>query len=253
MPRPPQPPEVKSALEAEATVQQQLVDLIGPSSELVSDPRYALPDGGYDLQLRLADDRARPTPQARRRTRWRCSSAGDAAQHEANRLMLATLGIGVAFLCGALAQAFSRRPPSAADPGLAGAGGRGRGGARHRAGRARDRGMIDYDALKETTDGGRFHQLNALLIGLIAIVAAMLVVLQTSASLDEARGNAQARRLASELTTRIIATGSLDGYAGVNSQRALLVSLEGNSRALVALGDRRRRAAGDRRCDGHRR
>lgn len=107
--------------------------------------------------------------------------------------------------------------------------------------------MIDYDALKETTDGGRFHQLNAVLIGLIAIVAAMLVVLQTSASLDEARGNAQARRLASELTTRIIATGSLDGYAGVNSQRALFVSLEGNSRALVALGtgDAGQQAIGD--------
>lgn len=96
--------------------------------------------------------------------------------------------------------------------------------------------MIDYDALKETTDGGRFQRLDALLIGLIAIIAAMLVVLQTSASLDEARGNAQARRLASELTTRIITVGSLTGYAGVNAQRALLVGLEGNSRALVALG-----------------
>lgn len=95
---------------------------------------------------------------------------------------------------------------------------------------------VDYDALKETASGGRFERLTALLIGLIAIVASVLVVIQTTASLDEARGNAEARRLASEITTRLIASGSLQAYAGINGQRALLVSLEGNSRAIVAIG-----------------
>ena len=102
------PDEIKPALEAEAAVHQQLVDLVGPSSELVSDPRYALPDGGYDLQLRLADDRA-AEPGGPPDDPIEALAAGDAAQAEANRLMLATLGIGIAFLCGALAQAFSRR------------------------------------------------------------------------------------------------------------------------------------------------
>lgn len=95
---------------------------------------------------------------------------------------------------------------------------------------------VDYDALKETAAGGRFERWTALLIGLIAIVAAVLVVIQTSASLDEARGNAVARRLASEITTRIIASGSLAAYGAINGQRALMVSMEGNSRGLVALG-----------------
>lgn len=95
---------------------------------------------------------------------------------------------------------------------------------------------VDYDALKETASGGRFERLTALLIGLIAIVAAVLVVIQTTASLDEARGNAVARRLASEITTRLIASGSLQAYGAINGQRALLVSLEGNSRAIVAFG-----------------
>ena len=102
------PAEVKAALEAEAAVQQQVVDLVGPAMEIVSDPRYALPDGGYDLQLRLADareaDLGDPVDDP-----LDALAAGDAAQAEANRLMLATLGIGAAFLCGALAQAFTRR------------------------------------------------------------------------------------------------------------------------------------------------
>lgn len=95
---------------------------------------------------------------------------------------------------------------------------------------------VDYDALKETTSGGRFERMTALLIGLIAIVASVLVVIQTTASLDEARGNAVARRLASEITTRLIAGGSLAAYGAINGQRALMVSMEGNSRAIVALG-----------------
>jgi hypothetical protein len=95
---------------------------------------------------------------------------------------------------------------------------------------------VDYDALKETGSGGRFERLTALLIGLVAIVAAVLVVIQTTASLDEARNNAVARRLASELTTRLIAGSSLASYGGIHGQRALMVTMEGNSRALVALG-----------------
>ena len=95
---------------------------------------------------------------------------------------------------------------------------------------------VDYDALKETSSGGRFERMTALLIGLVAIVAAVLVVIQTTASLDEARGNAVARRLASEITTRLIAGGSLAAYGAINGQRALMVSMEGNSRAIVALG-----------------
>ena len=100
-------PEVVTALTAEAQVQQQLRDLVGPSSEIVSDPRYVLPDGGYDLQQRLADERA-DDPEAVAQDPLVEMAAGDAAADEANRLMLATIGVAMAFLCGALAQAFGR-------------------------------------------------------------------------------------------------------------------------------------------------
>ena len=101
------PPDVAAALAAEAEVQQQLRDLVGPSSEIVSDPRYVLPDGGYDLQRRLADTRA-ADPENIALDPLIEMAAGDAAADEANRLMLATIGVAMAFLCGALAQAFGR-------------------------------------------------------------------------------------------------------------------------------------------------
>jgi hypothetical protein len=100
-------PEVVTALTAEAQVQQQLRDLVGPSVEMASDPRYVLPDGGYDLQQRLADERA-TDPEAVAEDPLVEMAAGDAAADEANRLMLATIGVAMAFLCGALAQAFGR-------------------------------------------------------------------------------------------------------------------------------------------------
>lgn len=97
--------------------------------------------------------------------------------------------------------------------------------------------MIDYETLKETARGQRFDRLVAVLIGALAVLAAALVVVQTNESLAEARANAQTRRLAAELTTRIIASGSILNHQIINSQRALLMSMEGNSRGLVGLQD----------------
>lgn len=94
--------------------------------------------------------------------------------------------------------------------------------------------MIDYDTIKQTGDGDRFDRLTALLIGIVAVLAALLVVVQTVESLAEARANANARRLASELTTRIIAGGTLRDHGVVNGQRSLLVSMRGNARQIVS-------------------
>lgn len=101
-------PEIAMALLAEADVQQQVLDSTRSASEVASDPRYALPSGGYDLELRLADSRQElgddlsidPATSI---------AAGDAASDRAIRLTAATLGVGLAFLLGALAQAL-RRP-----------------------------------------------------------------------------------------------------------------------------------------------
>lgn len=100
-------PAVATALANEAQVQQQLRDLVGPSSDIVSDPRYVLPDGGYDIGRRLADTREE-NPEDTAADPLVDMAAGDAAADEADRLMLATLGVAMAFLCGALAQAFGR-------------------------------------------------------------------------------------------------------------------------------------------------
>lgn len=100
-------PEVATALLAEAQVQQQLRDLVGPSAEIVNEARYVLPDGGYDLQRRLSDTRAED-PEALAEEPLADMARGDAAADEANQLMLATIGVAMAFLCGALAQAFGR-------------------------------------------------------------------------------------------------------------------------------------------------
>jgi hypothetical protein len=95
--------------------------------------------------------------------------------------------------------------------------------------------VIDLDTLAETADGDRHDRLTALLIGLIAVLAATLAVVQVQSSLDEARHGATARRLAAELTTRLIASGSISNHQLVNAQRALMVSMEGTARQIEAL------------------
>ncbi|MFN8622989.1 MAG: hypothetical protein U0869_19800 [Chloroflexota bacterium] len=95
--------------------------------------------------------------------------------------------------------------------------------------------MIDYEALEATAQGRRFDLLTALLIGLIAIVAAALVLLQSTTDLAASRANAEARLLASSLTTRLIASGTLQTYAATSLQSAALTSMEGSTRQIVGL------------------
>jgi hypothetical protein len=101
-------PAVAAALETEAGVQEQVAELVKPASEIASDPRYELASGGYDLQLRLADER-RSNPDDLANDPLAQVAAGDAAADHAVRLMLTTIAVGVAFLFGALAQAAHRR------------------------------------------------------------------------------------------------------------------------------------------------
>lgn len=101
------PPEVARRLIAEAAAQEQVTALLIPVSEVASDPRYALPEGGYDLRLRLLDARStmpgapRPDPIAR-------VAEGDIASDASIRWQSITIVVGVAFLFGAVAQAVSR-------------------------------------------------------------------------------------------------------------------------------------------------
>ena len=106
-----QPAAVQEALLLEASVQGARVDAFEPSSELASDPAYALPAGGLDLGKRLADLRAK-NPDLVALDPHPLEAAGDAAADRALRLTWSGLAIALCVLLGAIAQSFSqwRRP-----------------------------------------------------------------------------------------------------------------------------------------------
>jgi hypothetical protein len=101
-------PDAAARLQFEAQVQQQVSQATVSSSAVASDPKYALPDGGYDMQRRMADERA-TTPADVALAPDEPMAAGDALADRANRMMSTTIAIGATFLFGALAQAFRRR------------------------------------------------------------------------------------------------------------------------------------------------
>jgi hypothetical protein len=102
-----QSPDVAARVDREAQVHEQVVQLVGPTQDLISDPAYRLPDGGYDLQLRLAHQRAGDKAEANDPAAD--FEAGDAAAERSDRLLVVTVIIGGAFLLGALAQPLRRR------------------------------------------------------------------------------------------------------------------------------------------------
>jgi hypothetical protein len=103
-----QPAELATALEAEAQVHDGVIEALLPSSEIASDARYALDGGGFDLLLRLADERA-TDPDALGIDPEATVAEGDASSDHAVRLTAVTIVVAFAFLFGALAQAMRRR------------------------------------------------------------------------------------------------------------------------------------------------
>lgn len=106
--------------------------------------------------------------------------------------------------------------------------------------------MIDIDTVQETEEGTRLDRLTALLIGLIAIVAACLVLVQTVYGLAGSRAGAQATRSAVETATRAHAGNVYLGFGAGSLQEALKLSVEGTSRQIVGLqaGDDSEQARG---------
>jgi hypothetical protein len=96
--------------------------------------------------------------------------------------------------------------------------------------------VIDYEAVAETRHGDWFDRLTALLIGFLAVLAASLVLVQVDESQAQARANANVSRINSELTTWIIASGSLSNAQLVSVQRANQLGIEGAGRQIVGLG-----------------
>lgn len=95
--------------------------------------------------------------------------------------------------------------------------------------------MIDAETLAEIEAGTRRERALALLLGLVAIVAAALVLVQAVQGQREARANAVAAQLSADVTTRLVASQTFLGFRFLNLQRATQVMVEGGARRLVAL------------------
>ena len=96
--------------------------------------------------------------------------------------------------------------------------------------------MIDLETIKETGDGTRFDRATAVLIGIIAVLAACLAVVQVAQSQVSARGNILSSRLATDLAAHLTAQSYQEPFQLGSMQRAVLVAIEGTSRDIVALG-----------------
>jgi hypothetical protein len=95
--------------------------------------------------------------------------------------------------------------------------------------------VIDLDTIQETDDETLFDRLTALLIGLIAVTAASLVLVQTVNGEAEARASAQATRLSVAASARLQA-GSVHLQFAIGSlQQAVVLQLEGTSQQIVGL------------------
>jgi hypothetical protein len=96
--------------------------------------------------------------------------------------------------------------------------------------------MIDLETVTETRAGTWFDRLSAFLIGLIAVLAALLALAQTVYGLTEGRASSMGTRLATDASAHLNATSSHARFAAGALQQAIVVSMEGTSRQIVALG-----------------
>jgi hypothetical protein len=81
----------------------------------------------------------------------------------------------------------------------------------------------------------RFDLVTALLIGAIAILAAILSVVQINSSQAATRADLQAARLAADLSARIAVSSQATDSALVAQQTALMLGLEATARQIAAL------------------
>lgn len=93
--------------------------------------------------------------------------------------------------------------------------------------------MIDLDAVTETRGGSRYESTVALLIGLVALSATAMAVIQVQHSADETRAHLMASRLASDITTRIAASTDLARARLLPMQAAAMGAMGGVGRQIV--------------------
>jgi hypothetical protein len=96
--------------------------------------------------------------------------------------------------------------------------------------------MIDLDTLHETHHGSRFDRMVALLLGIIAVLAAALGLVQMDASMRESRATAGAARLTAELSAGLPVRGVVDTFGAQAVLAAIREMAQGTAQQLVGLG-----------------
>jgi hypothetical protein len=106
--------------------------------------------------------------------------------------------------------------------------------------------MTDETPMPGTSSGSRFELASAFLVGLIAIIVAVLVVLEVSTSHQGARADAAASRLASVASSRNNVSQAPFGFQISKTLEAARLGMESTTRQLVALqaGDAVEQAVG---------
>jgi hypothetical protein len=102
------PDPVKAALATEASALDQIATALTQSAVMASDPKYALPDGGFDTAKRLADVRAEQADLLAVNPDT-AQEEGDADATKSTRMLAAAIVVAFALLFGAVAEVYVRR------------------------------------------------------------------------------------------------------------------------------------------------
>jgi hypothetical protein len=92
---------------------------------------------------------------------------------------------------------------------------------------------MDVETAAGTSGTSRVNQILAVLVGITALAAALLAVLQTDSSRREERGLLLANRLAVQAFEKISARGVLSSFSLRSLQDAVALGIEGTGRALA--------------------
>jgi hypothetical protein len=95
--------------------------------------------------------------------------------------------------------------------------------------------MIAPDAAADLRAERRFDLLAAVLIGAIAILAAVLAVIQIETGQASSRAQVEAARLTADLSARLEVSSTVQNQAFVDEQEALALSIQATGRQIAGL------------------
>jgi hypothetical protein len=95
--------------------------------------------------------------------------------------------------------------------------------------------VISPDTTLELQAERRFDLFVSAMIGAIAVMAAVLAIMQITTSQAASRADQQAARLAADLSARISISGQASGSSYLAQQTALMLGLEATGREIAAL------------------